>query len=112
MLPDTALRFSTRVPRDHYVRFDTNDYSVNPRFIGRRVEVKVTLDRVVATCDGTVVADHQRCLARNRVILAAEHARTLRLMRVERQATEVFAAALNDVEQRDLAVYDRLAGLG
>jgi transposase len=34
VLPDPSLRFSVRLPRDHYVRVDTNDYSVNPRFIG------------------------------------------------------------------------------
>ncbi len=38
-LPDVSLRFTTRLPRDHYVRVDTNDYSVNPRFVGRRVHV-------------------------------------------------------------------------
>ena len=43
VLPDPARRFSTRSPRDHYVRVETNDYSVNPRFIGRRIEVRVDL---------------------------------------------------------------------
>jgi hypothetical protein len=33
---------------DHYVRVDTNDYSVNPRFVGRRVAVRIDLDSVVA----------------------------------------------------------------
>jgi transposase len=56
VLPDPSWRFTTRLPRDHYVRVDTNDYSVNPRFVGRRVEVRVTLDEVIATCDGTEVA--------------------------------------------------------
>ena len=45
VLPDPALRFSTRLPRDHYVRVDTNDYSVNPRFVGRRIEVGSTWTR-------------------------------------------------------------------
>ena len=63
VLPDPSWRFSTRLPRDHYVRVDTNDYSVNPRFIGRRVDVRVTLDEVIVTCAGTEVARHRRCLA-------------------------------------------------
>ena len=46
VLPDVSWRFATRLPRDHYVRVDTNDYSVNPRFVGRRIEVRVTLDEV------------------------------------------------------------------
>jgi transposase len=111
VLPDTSLRFGTRVPRDHYIRFETNDYSVNPRFVGRRVEVRVTLDRVVATCEGTVVADHRRCLARHQVILHPDHARTMRLMRAQASVTQVFADAVAEVEQRDLAVYDRAVGM-
>ncbi len=105
VLPDTALRWSTRLPRDHYVRVDTNDYSVNPRFVGRRVEVRVNLDTVVVTCEGTEVARHQRCLARHQSLLAPEHSRILRAMRVERAATEALRDA---VEERDLAVYDRI----
>jgi transposase len=110
ILPDTSLRFGTRVPRDHYVRVETNDYSVNPRFVGRRVEVRVSLDTVVVTCDGVVVADHRRCLARRQVILHPDHARTLRLMRAETTVTRALPAG-SDVELRDLAVYDRAVGL-
>jgi transposase len=108
VLPDPSWRFSTRLPRDHYVRVDTNDYSVNPRFVGRRVEVRVTLDEVQVTCDGVDVGRHQRCLAKHQSLLLAEHARTLRQMRAE----AIVAAAVADaVEQRDLAVYDRATGV-
>jgi transposase len=106
--PDTSWRFSTRLPRDHYVRVTTNDYSVNPRFVGRRVEVKVTLDEVVATCEGTEVARHRRCLAKHQTLLQAEHARVLRAMRAEARAAETLAG---EVEVRDLSVYDRIAGV-
>jgi transposase len=109
VLPDPSLRFTTRLPRDHYVRVDTNDYSVNPRFIGRRVDVRVTLDDVVVTCAGTEVARHRRCLASHQTLLAAEHASVLRRMRLEQHAASVFVDA---VEERDLAVYDRAVGLG
>ena len=105
VLPDPSLRFSTRLPRDHYVRVDTNDYSVNPRFVGRRVSVRVDLDSVVVTCEDTEVANHRRCLARHQSILAPDHARALRAMRAE----ETLAAkGDDDVEERDLAVYDRI----
>jgi transposase len=107
VLPDPSWRFSTRLPRDHYVRVDTNDYSVNPRFVGRRIEVRVTLDEVVVTCEGTEVARHPRCLARHRSLLAPEHARTLRAVRAE---ATVAAAPRTEVEERDLAVYDRITG--
>ena len=43
---------SLRLPRDHYVRLDSNDYSVHPAVIGRRVLVRADLDRVQAFCDG------------------------------------------------------------
>jgi transposase len=108
VLPDPWWRFSTRLPRDHYVRIDTNDYSINPRFVGRRIEVRVTLDEVIATCDGTEVARHKRCLAKHQTLLHADHARVLRTMRLEQQVAAAFADA---VDERDLADYDRALGV-
>jgi transposase len=35
--PATGWRRSVRLPRDHYVRLDGNDYSVHPAVIGRRM---------------------------------------------------------------------------
>lgn len=103
VLPDVSRPFRIRLPRDHYVRVDTNDYSVNPRFVGRRVDVAVTLDEVVVNCDGTEVARHRRCLAKHQTLLAADHARILRQLRIE---TAAVAAVETVVEERDLAVYD------
>jgi transposase len=105
VLPDPSRRFTTRLGRDHYVRVDTNDYSVNPRFIGRKVDVQVTLSEVTATCDGTEVARHRRCLAKHQTLLLAEHARIVRQVRAE---TREVPAVEVDVQQRDLAVYDEL----
>lgn len=105
VLPDTSMRFTTRLPRDHYVRVDTNDYSVSPRFVGRRVDVQVTLGEVVVTCDGTEVGRHRRCLAKHQTLLAPEHARILRQIRAETVEVEPVEVA---VEERDLAVYDQL----
>jgi len=36
--PATGWRASTRLARDHYIRLDSNDYSVHPWVIGRRIE--------------------------------------------------------------------------
>jgi hypothetical protein len=107
VLPDPSWRFSTRLPRDHFVRVDTNDYSVNPRYVGRRVDVAVTLEEVVVTCDGTEVARHRRCLTQHQTLLAADHARALRQMRIE--AAEQPRAIETNVEERDLAVYDQIS---
>lgn len=108
VLPDPARRFSVRLPRDHYVRVDTCDYSVNPRFIGRRIDVRVGLDDVVATCAGVEVARHRRCLAAHQTVTSPEHGQLARQLRAERAVTDAFNAAF--VEQRDLAVYDRVVG--
>jgi transposase len=109
VLPDPALRFRIRLPRDHYVHVDANDYSINPRFVGRPIDVRVTLEEVVAHCEGTEVARHRRCLGRHQSLLTADHARILRAMRAEREAAE---ASVEAVEERDLSVYDRIAGVG
>jgi hypothetical protein len=58
--PATGWRTSLRLPRDHYIRLDSNDYSVHPAVIGRRIEVIADLERVRAFCDGKLVADHER----------------------------------------------------
>lgn len=108
VLPDPAWRFTTRLARDHYVRVEANDYSVNPRFVGRRIQVRVTLDEVIATCDGTEVARHPRCLAKHQTFLASDHSRALRAMRAE---AALAAATADEVEERDLSVYDRITGV-
>jgi hypothetical protein len=105
MLPDPSWRFTTRLPRDHYVRVDTNDYSVNPRYVGRRVDVTVTLDEVVVVCEGAEVARHRRCLAKHQTLLLADHARVLRQIKAE--AAEPRPVKVT-VEERDLGVYDQI----
>ncbi len=108
VLPDPSFRYTTRLARDHYVRVDTNDYSVNPRFVGRRIEVRCDLDWVVATCDGIEVARHRRCLARHQSLLDASHAITLRKMRAEATTVPVLESV---VEERDLSDYDKALGM-
>jgi transposase len=108
VLPDPSLRFSVRLPRDHYVRVNTCDYSVNPRFVGRRVDVRVGLDEVLATCGGVEVARHRRCLAGHQTLTLPEHGQAARQLRAERAVIDAFNTAF--VEQRDLADYDRAVG--
>jgi hypothetical protein len=54
--PATGWEHTLRLPRDHYVRLDSNDYSVHPSAVGRRVLVRADLDRVRVWCDGDLVA--------------------------------------------------------
>lgn len=58
--PVVGWRLTTRLPRDHYVRLDSNDYSVHPAAIGRRVQVRADPEQVVVTLAGTELARHQR----------------------------------------------------
>ena len=46
--PDIDRRWVLRVPPDPYLRFDTYDYSLDPRLVGRRVEARVTEREVLA----------------------------------------------------------------
>jgi hypothetical protein len=48
--PDLDRRWVMRVPADPYLRFDTNDYSLDRRLVGRRVEVRVSQTDVAAVC--------------------------------------------------------------
>ena len=47
-MPDTDRRLVTRVPAQPYLRFDRNDYSLDPRLAGRRVELRVSQAEVTA----------------------------------------------------------------
>jgi transposase len=44
-MPDTDRRFVMRVPAQPYLRFDRNDYSLHPRLLGRRIEVRASQRR-------------------------------------------------------------------
>lgn len=99
----------TRLPRDHYVRVDANDYSVHPSVIGRRIQVAADLSRVTVTCDGKVVADHERAWAAHQSITDPEHAAAATLLRATRQHPAPVVA--DEVEQRPLSDYDAVFGL-
>jgi hypothetical protein len=111
--PVTGWRRSARLPRDHYVRLDGNDYSVDPAVIGRRIEVTADLARVKVTCDGRAVAEHERCWARHQTITDPAHLAAAQAMRAARRLlAPVPGPADAEVEQRDLAVYDAVCGTG
>ncbi len=101
--PDTDRRWVLRVPPDPYLRFDTCDYSLDPRLVGRRVEARVTDREVLAVAldTGELACRHLRSFARHRTITAIEHARTLRAQREERGGEPA-------VEVRSLSRYDAL----
>jgi transposase len=108
--PSTGWRVGLRLPRDHYVRLDSNDYSVRPAVVGRRVEVLAGLRRVRVVCEGRVVADHDRVWARHQTLTDPAHAQAAAALRRARLSVPRPAAA-GEVEQRDLAAYDAAFGL-
>jgi hypothetical protein len=73
-----------RLARDHYIRLDSNDYSVHPAAIGRRVEVSADLARVRVLCDGQVAADHGRSWAWHQSISDPAHVAAARAVRRDR----------------------------
>jgi transposase len=108
--PVTGWRSFTRLARDHYIRLDSNDYSVHPAVIGRRIEVTAGLDRVKVACEGRVVADHERIWAWHQTLSDPEHVEAARLLRRERM-TVVRAPAEAEVQIRALSDYDAALGL-
>ncbi len=101
-LPDLDRRLVTRVAPDPHVGVDSNDYSLEPRPVGRRVELRVSQRELIAVAldTGELACRHVRSFARHRTITALEHARTLRELRGVPPEPEV--------ETRPLARYDAL----
>jgi transposase len=111
--PATGWRNSTRLARDHYIRLDSNDYSVHPAVIGRRIEVVADLDRVHVMCDGKAVADHERVWAWHQTITDPEHREAANLLRRDKISAlrPVRADDTTAVEQRALTDYDAALGI-
>jgi transposase len=108
--PVTGWHKTARLPRDYYVRLDGNDYSVDPAVIGRRIEITADLARVRVSCDGRIAADHERCWARHQTLADPAHLQAAKALRSARRLAVVPVPRQDEVEQRDLSVYDRLAG--
>jgi transposase len=108
--PATGWRASARLPRDHYIRLDSNDYSVHPSVIGRRVEIIADLARVRVVCDGRPVADHERIWAWHQTLSDPEHVSAAKTLRRNRIGL-LRPAPDPEVQTRCLADYDTALGL-
>ncbi len=108
--PDPSLQFTTRLARDHWVRVDTCDYSVDPHFIGHRVHIRANLTSVhIAGPGGELAGKHERSWARHRTITDPAHVAIGDQMRAAHRNARRSSARETEVEVRDLRVYDRLA---
>ena len=105
--PAVDRRWALRVPPDPYLRFDSCDYSLDPRLVGRRVEARVSEREVLAVAldTGELAARHRRSFARHRTITSLEHARALKEQREQRRGDE----REPQVEVRSLDRYDELS---
>jgi transposase len=108
--PASGWRASLRLPRDYYIRLDSNDYSVDPAVIGRRIEVVADLERVRAFCGGKIAADHERIWARHQTLTDPAHWAAAQALRRQR-LTVIRRPAEPDVQIRCLADYDDALGL-
>ena len=107
--PDLDRRIVIRVPPQPYVHVDRNDYSLDPRLVGRRVEVRVSQPEVIAVAldTGELAARHRRVFAAGQELTDPAHQQALERLRLARYRGK--PAVGEDVELRDLSVYDRLA---
>jgi transposase len=104
-LPDVNRRFVIRVAQQPYLRVDRNDYSVDPRFAGRRVEVRVSQQQITATVldTGELACRHRRCFAGGLTFTNPAHQTQLDRLRERRRLRDEV-----EVEVRPLSRYDAL----
>jgi hypothetical protein len=107
--PDLDRRLVLRVPPQPYVHVDRNDYSLDPRLVGRRVEVRVSQREIVAVAldSGELAARHRRVFAAHQEITDPAHRHALEALRHGRYRGQ--RPVGEDVQARDLSIYDRLA---
>jgi hypothetical protein len=104
-IPDVDRRRVIRVPAQPLVRVDRNDYSINPAFAGRRVEVRASQTHVTAIVldTGELAARHRRVFAGGLTIIDPAHQTELERQRARRRSRDQV-----EVQTRPLSRYDRL----
>ena len=107
-MPDTDRRRVVRVAAQPLVRVDRNDYSIDPRFVGRRVELRVSQTAVTAVVldTGEHAARHRRVFAGGLTVTDPAHQTELERQREQRRRRRDEI----DVEIRPLSRYDALIG--
>ena len=82
---------------------------MDPRLVGRRVEVRIGQREIVAVAldTGELAAKHWRVFASGQEITDPAHQQALERLRLARYRGK--PPVSGDVQVRDLAVYDRLA---
>jgi hypothetical protein len=104
-MPDADRRHVVRVPAQPFVRVDRNDYSIDPVFAGRRVELRVSQTAVTAVVldTGELACRHARVFAGGLTLTDPAHQ-----TRLERQREHRRQRHQVEVEIRPLSRYDAL----
>jgi transposase len=105
-MPGCDRRMVVRVRQQPWVRVDRNDYSIDPAFAGRRVEVRVSQSEVTAIVldSGELACRHRRSFAGGLTITDSAHQTELERQRARRRGSRRDV----EVEIRPLARYDQL----
>ena len=106
LMPETAIRRVVRVPQQPYLRFDRNDYSLDPRLAGRRVDVSASQHEIAAVAldTGEPACRHRRSFAGRLTFTDPAHQAALDELRGGRRRRR----REPEVEVRPLARYDAL----
>ena len=104
-MPHCDRRFVRRVPQQPYLRVDRNDYSIDPAFAGRRVDVRVSQTEVIAVAldTGELACRHRRVFAGDLTFTDSTHQTELDRQRARRRQRHEI-----EVEIRPLSRYDAL----
>jgi transposase len=105
VMPDVDRRWVARVSPQPYLRFDRNDISLDPRRLGRRVEVRVSQTEITAHAldTGELACRHRRNFAGGLTFTDPAHQAELDRLRGERRRPKA-----PEVETPSLARYDAL----
>lgn len=104
-MPDLDRRLVMRIPPQPYLHWDRNDYSLDPRFAGRRAEVRIGQTEISARAldSGEPIGRHRRSFAKGLTFTDPAHQILLDRLRGERRR-----GPRVEVETRPLARYDEL----
>ncbi len=114
--PSTGLTNRIRLARDYYVRVEGNDYSADPAFIGRFLDIRASLTEVRITCDGQPAGLHARSWQTRQTITDPAHVDAASRMRQLRRRQEQTPRVRTHedghrVQLRALTDYDALFGV-
>jgi Mu transposase, C-terminal domain len=107
-MPDVDRREVVRVPAQPFVRVDRNDYSIDPAFAGRRVELRISQTHVsgVVLDTGELACRHRREFAGGLTLTDPAPLSELERQREKRRQRRDQV----EVEIRPLSRYDQLIG--